>query len=181
MCSMQSCFRSTVVLLLPLFLVLLLLLCFPRWQKFVRCYWCCWCSTPRPTWNGKITSTGNHLEIYRKSEILNELFLGIFRLIFREEILLEQEAVPIGCGEHQPGYRNSTGHQFYHFVRFSKNLAQVSRETYMGKYWKGKRFVGVVCCLALRHVHARAWLTSSKGVWRLQSWQLTTAPPQDQT
>ena len=55
----------------------------------------------RPTWNGKITSTGTHLEIYRKSEILDDLFLGIFRLIFQEEILLEQEAVPIGCGEHQ--------------------------------------------------------------------------------
>ena len=58
------------------------------------------CST-RPNWNGKITYTGNHLEIYRKSEILNYWFLGIFRLIFQEEILLEQEDVPIRCGEHQ--------------------------------------------------------------------------------
>ena len=42
-----------------------------------------------------------HLEIYRKSEIMNDLFFGIFKLIFQEEILLEQEDVSIGCGEHQ--------------------------------------------------------------------------------
>ena len=40
-------------------------------------------------------------EIYRKSKILKDLFLGIFRLIFQEEILLEQDDVPIGWKEHQ--------------------------------------------------------------------------------
>ena len=55
----------------------------------------------RPTRNDKITSTGKHLETYRKSEFLNDSFLGIFRLKYQEDILLEQEDVPIGCGEHQ--------------------------------------------------------------------------------
>ena len=59
------------------------------------------CSPTRPTRNDKITSTGNHLETYRKSEILNASFLAIFRLKYQEDILLEQEDVPIGCGEHQ--------------------------------------------------------------------------------
>ena len=28
----------------------------------------------------------------------------------------------------EPGYRKPTGHKFYHFLRFSKNLAQVGRD-----------------------------------------------------
>ena len=39
--------------------------------------------------------TGNHLETHRKSEILNDLFLSILRLIYQEKILLEQDDVPI--------------------------------------------------------------------------------------
>ena len=60
---------------------------------------------------------------------MSDLFLGIFKLIFQEEILLEQEDVPIGCGEHQSLVTgNLHDIQFYHFLRFSKNLAQVGRD-----------------------------------------------------
>ena len=73
-----------------------------------------------------MTSAENHLEIYRKLEILNDLFLGIFRLKYQEEILLEQDDVHIGCGETpEPGYSKPTEHQFCPFLRFSKNLATV--------------------------------------------------------
>ena len=40
----------------------------------------------------------NILQLKRGSTT-KDLFIGIFRLIFQEEILLEQEDVPIGCGE----------------------------------------------------------------------------------
>ena len=87
-------------------------------------------SRTRPTWDGQITSTGNHLEIYWKSEILDDLFLGIFRLKYPQEILLEQEDAPIGRGEHQSlVFWKTTGHLFCHFLRISQILAQVGRES----------------------------------------------------
>ena len=53
--------------------------------------------------NCKTTSTGNHLETCRKSEILDYWLSGLFRLKYLEEILLKPEFFPIEleCGEHQ--------------------------------------------------------------------------------
>ena len=57
-------------------------------------------------------------------------FLGIFRLIFQEEILLEQEDAPIGCEEHQSLVTgNLPDINFTISLGFPKNLSQVGRDS----------------------------------------------------
>ena len=90
------------------------------------------------------------------------MFLGIFRQIFKEDILLEQEDVPIVCGEHQSLVTgNLQDINFTISSGFPKTLLRLVGYYYLLKCLWVKSLFNDGHNLRTERVNARTYLVSS--------------------